>query len=261
MRRRELEVAVAAATEAARIHRAIPRDALEIGTKSTRTDLVTRADKDSEAAILRILSAAFPHDGFLGEEGASRHGERTWVVDPLDGTLNFAHGFPYYAVSIALVEGGRPKVAVVLDSARGELFSAVQGQGAFADGRPLRVTDRAVLGEAMLGTGFSYDEARQRENVALFGYVLPRVRAVRRPGAASLDLCAVAAGRFDGFWELALAPWDVAAGWLIVEEAGGRISTEDGGPYELGAPCVVGSNGVLHDGLVALLAAARAASL
>lgn len=233
---------------------------LDITTKSSATDLVTDVDRRAEAAIREMLACERPADMILGEEGGGRAigGGRTWVVDPLDGTVNYTHGFPWYAVSVALVVDGVPQVGVVHDSARGDVFTATRGRGAFRNGQRLRVSAEGNTSSAMLATGFSYNRDRLEENLGLFGYVLPRVRAVRRPGAASLDLAWLAAGALDGFWELSLAPWDVAAGILILEEAGGRTSDEFGAPWSWTSPMLVATNGALHRPLVDLLAEARA---
>lgn len=255
---RELEIACRAAREAARLHVAGRGTDLEIETKSTSIDLVTRVDRESERVIREILEHSFPEDGIVGEEEGARAGtgNRRWLVDPLDGTLNYAHGFPYYCVSIALEIQGTVRLGIVLDSVRGELFSAVSGEGAWLDGAPLRVTRRSQLQESMLATGFAYSQSRMEENLELFGKVLPRARAIRRPGAAALDLAWTAAGRLDGFWELYLNPWDLAAGCLLVTEAGGQVSDERGQPHQLDSRGLVASNGAIHDELVEALGCA-----
>jgi myo-inositol-1(or 4)-monophosphatase len=249
-----LHTAIRAAQAAARIHqRNVGRD-LEIDTKSTEIDLVTRVDKESEAAIREILLSAYPDHVVLGEE-AGQEGDAPyrWIVDPLDGTLNYAHGFPFYCVSIALEIRGRIEVGVVLDSVHDELFSATRGGGAFLNGAPIRVTQETDLRRSMLATGFAYTTEIMMENVELFRRMLPRCRAIRRPGAAALDLAYVACGRLDGFWELALNPWDCAAGLLLIEEAGGRVSSGSGDPYKLTDRVMVVSNGPLHESLLAAL--------
>ena len=252
---RELEVAGRAAHAAAQLHVDGRGTDLEIASKSTSIDLVTRVDTESERVIREILEEAFPEDSIVGEEEGetTRSSQRRWLVDPLDGTLNYAHGFPYYCVSIALEIGGVVRLGLVLDSVRGELFTAVSGHGAWLDGEQLRVTDRSRLGESMLATGFAYSRERMEENLVLFGRVLPQARAIRRPGAAALDLAWTAAGRLDGLWELYLNPWDVAAGCLLVTEAGGRISDERGGSHRLDSRGLVASNGHIHDALVETL--------
>jgi myo-inositol-1(or 4)-monophosphatase len=251
-------IAHQAADAAARIHRAHAGAVGRIDTKSTATDLVTEIDRASEAAIRGIIQRAFPDHGILGEEEGDAAGgdaRYRWIVDPLDGTVNYAHGFPCYAVSIALEIDGVPAVGVVLDSARDERFAAIAGRGATRDGAPIGVSDTRSVGEAMVGTGFAYGGPAVGENLALFARVLPRVRAVRRPGSAALDLCAVACGRYDAFWELDLNAWDVAAGRLIVQEAGGTLTNLSGAPYRYGDAALLASNGALHGAMLALLGA------
>ncbi len=249
------EVAHRAADAAARIHRGHLGTPIDVTTKSTLTDLVTIVDRLSEEAIRREIAAVFPDHVVWGEEAGTSAGDarHRWIVDPLDGTVNYAHGVPCYAVSIGLEVDGTMEVGVVLDTARGERFSARRGQGATRDGAPIRVSRTATIGEAMLGTGFAYGGPAVARNLAAFGRVVPAARAVRRPGAAALDLCSVACGRFDGFWELELKPWDVAAGMLIVQEAGGTATRLDGAPYHWGDDGMVLTNGHLHARLVDLI--------
>lgn len=215
------------------------RLALSASTKSTRTDLVTEADRASERLIVERLHSARPDDAILAEEGGSLEGSSglTWIVDPLDGTVNFFYGFPAFAVSIACVPSGAPHseglAATVHDPLRGETFTAALGRGAALDGRPLALPESAAgrrlpLAEALVATGFSYDAARRRSQAALLETLLPSVRDVRRAGAAALDLCWVAAGRVDAFYEAGLAPWDLAAGALVLRMAGGVVSSVNG---------------------------------
>ncbi|MEX2542461.1 MAG: inositol monophosphatase family protein [Trueperaceae bacterium] len=250
-----LRTAVLAAQEAARIHRFYVGGELDVTTKSNDTDLVTKVDRLCEQRIREIVEERHPGHAVLGEEmgGPGSEAEYRWIVDPLDGTVNYAHGFPFYCVSIALEIAGKIEVGVVLDSVHHEMFSAVRGAGAFLDGAPIRVSSEPDPGRALLSTGFSYDRDKLMDNARVLMRVLPRVRAIRRPGAAALDLCFVACGRLDGFWELTLNPWDVAAGVLIIAEAGGRVSGGDGGGYDLGDPVLIATNGRLHDPLVELL--------
>lgn len=250
-----LATAIFAAQEAARIQSYYAGGELQITTKTSHSDLVTMVDGLSEERIREVLLGRFPDHVVLGEEQGQPGGEADyrWIVDPLDGTLNYAHGFPFYCVSIALEVRGRLEVGVVLDGNRRELFTAVRGGGAFLNGAPIRVTEEADPRQAMLATGFAYTEATIIDNVEVFARVLPKVRSVRRPGAAALDLSYVACGRFDGFWELTLNPWDVAAGVLIIEEAGGRVSNGKGGAYNLDDPVLVATNGPLHEPLLELL--------
>ncbi|MDZ7799519.1 MAG: inositol monophosphatase family protein [Trueperaceae bacterium] len=249
-----LRVAIRAADEAGRIQRTHMGGALEIDTKSSATDLVTQVDRACEARIREVIAAAFPDHVVLGEEqGQEGNARCRWIVDPLDGTLNYAHGFPFFCVSVALEVDGRVEIGVVLDPVRDELFQAVRGRGATLNGRPLAVTTEPTLLNAMLATGFAYVEETQHQNLEVFARALPHVRAVRRPGAAALDLCYVAAGRLDGFWELKLNAWDVAAGVLLIREAGGTVTGPDGAPYQLDAAALVASNGSLHARLLGLL--------
>jgi len=253
----DLEVAVHAARAAASIHRSERGTDLAVRSKSNAIDLVTRVDTASEAAIRAVILEVFPEDTILGEEEGQHQGssQRRWIVDPLDGTLNYAHGFPWYCVSIALEVAGQIELGVVLDSVHDELFTAVRGQGAQLNGEALRVSDCNRLDEAMLATGFPYKAEWMTENIATFAWMMPKVRAIRRPGAAALDMACLAAGRLDGFWEIHLQPWDVAAGMLLVTEAGGRVSGPDGLRYPLGAKTIVASNGKVHDPLLEALAA------
>ena len=249
-----LYTAIRAARAAAQIHQSGVGQDLSIATKSNETDLVTRIDKESEARIREILLTAYPEHVVLGEEeGQQGDAPYRWIVDPLDGTLNYAHGFPFYCVSVGLEVRGVLEVGVVLDSVRGELFTATRGGGALLNGAPIAVTQEDTLRRSMLATGFSYDPDTAVDNVAVFGRMLGLCRTVRRPGAAALDLAYVACGRIDGFWELKLNPWDVAAGVLLVEEAGGRVTGGTGELYKLGEKVLVASNGVLHEKMLAAL--------
>jgi fructose-1,6-bisphosphatase/inositol monophosphatase family enzyme len=197
-----------------------------VETKSTITDMVTQVDRDSEALLVGRILAERPGDAILGEEGGERTGTSgvRWVLDPLDGTTNYLYGYPVFAVSVAVEVDGEPCIGVVHDAARGETFAAAHGRGALVGGRPASVSDKTDLATALVGTGFSYardDRARQAQTLTR---VLPQVRDVRRAGAAALDLCWVGCGRLDGFYERGLQPWDLAAGSVIVREAGGRTT-------------------------------------
>lgn len=229
--------------------------------KSSRTDLVSDADRDAEAAIEKLLLGERPHDGLLAEEGASSEARsgRRWVVDPLDGTTNFLYGIPAWAVSIALEDAAGPAVGVVLDPARGEVFSAVRGEGAQlaatdgpagdpGDATRLAIEPAERLDTALVATGFGYDPEQRAAQARLLTVVLPRVRDIRRAGAAALDLCWVAAGRVDAYYERGLSPWDWAAGSLIAAEAGATLRSLDGEPSGL-----VAAPPALVDQLVALV--------
>jgi myo-inositol-1(or 4)-monophosphatase len=243
------DVALHAATEAARIHQCHAGGVLDIDTKSTDTDLVTQVDKAAEARIREIILGSYPDHTILGEEeGQQGEGSQyRWIVDPLDGTLNYAKGFPIYSVSIALEIDGVVQVGVVLDSVKNDLFTATKGGGAYMNGRPIRVSNEANLKRALLLTGFHYDPISAMQNVTLLANILTRCLAIRRPGSAALDLSYVAAGKADGFWELAIKPWDIAAGLLILEEAGGKITDGIGHPYEWSSLSLVASNGSVHE--------------
>lgn len=253
-----LQLAIQAALEGGRIARFHAGRLAEVGHKRDRADLVTAIDREIETRLRALILGACPDHAFMGEEhGASGQGRSRWLVDPIDGTLNFVSGFPYYCTSVALEVDGRVEVAALYDPTREQLFTARRGQGAWRNGAPLRVTATAALADAMLATGYNYDpdEAKVQATLARVGRVVARARAVRRVGAAALDLAYVAAGLFDGFWEAGLNPWDVAAAWLLVEEAGGRLSGLDGSAYAFGSPLVVASNGHIHDALLAALQA------
>ncbi len=241
----DLELAIATAKAAGSVLlRHFGRE-LDVSTKSSAIDLVTDADRAAEEVILARLQRERPDDGVLAEESGEIAGSgRRWVVDPLDGTTNFAHRMPHFSVSIALWEGDRPLVGVVHDPMRDETFSAAAGQGAWLDSRTadrhrLAVTQVAELQSALLATGFAYGIATNEiTNVPELAAILPRVQGIRRAGSAALDLAYTAAGRFDGYWEYFLAPWDWAAGVLVVREAGGAIETLDGTPWSLRATSI-----------------------
>jgi myo-inositol-1(or 4)-monophosphatase len=244
---------VRACREAGRIQRAAYGRAQEVEHKG-EIDLVTATDRRCEAAILALLRAAHPDHAVLAEEGGARRGAKAseflWVVDPLDGTTNFAKGFPVFCSSVALAHRGEVVVGAIHQPLLGELFTSVRGRGAFLNGRPLRVSAEGALDQALLATGFPYDIRRsRRNNLDHFRRLATRCLAVRRAGAAALDLAYTAAGRFDGFWELKLKPWDVAAGALLIAEAGGRVTGFDGRPWSLGVADVVASNGLVHEAL------------
>lgn len=226
-----LNIAVKAARRAGQIinRASLDVDSLTITTKQ-QSDFVTEVDKAAEAHIIKILQDAYPQYGILAEESGEIPGKGAgeafqWIIDPLDGTTNFIHGFPQYAVSIALAEKGVVTQAVVFDPSRNELFTASKGAGAFVNDRRIRVSKRVKLQDALIGTGFPYRSfANMDAYLAMFRELAEKTAGLRRPGAAALDLCYLAAGRTDGFFEIGLSPWDVAAGSLIVTEAGGLVS-------------------------------------
>lgn len=254
-----LEVAREIAREAGALQRTRFHEPRVIETKSSAIDLVTDVDRASDALIVERIAERFPDDAVLTEEtGRAREGASgwRWVIDPLDGTTNYAHGFPHYAVSLGIEREGERVAGVILDPMRQELFSCERGAGAFLNDAPIRVSQAASLEQALLATGFAYDvHSGKLENLEYFARFLRRARAVRRAGSAALDLAYVACGRFDGFWEMHLHAWDVAAGLLLIEEAGGRTSDLDGGPAPASGERLVASNGALHAALLEVLAA------
>jgi myo-inositol-1(or 4)-monophosphatase len=222
-----------------------------VASKSSRTDMVSDADRDAEALIRDLLAAERPDDGLLGEEGARAEGSsgRRWVVDPLDGTTNYLYRFPAWVVSVALEDGEGARAGVVHDPLRGETFSAVRDGGARLDGAPIAVSGAEALDSALIGTGFGYDAQRRAEQAAVVAALLPRVRDVRRAGAAALDLCMVACGRLDGYYERGLNAWDWSAGSLIASEAGAAVLPLGGEPFGL-----VAASPAIADELASLVA-------
>jgi myo-inositol-1(or 4)-monophosphatase len=215
-------------------------------------DLVTEADRASEALIVDRLQARFPRHDIVGEEGTRREtgSEYKWYVDPLDGTTNFAHGFPVFCISIGLEYRGRVIVGVVYDPARGEMFSAEKGSGAYLHQRRMYVSKTATLPESLVATGFPSQKRHKSPNIHFYHQITLRTHGVRRAGSAALDLASVASGRFDAFWEFNLNPWDLAAGVLLVQEAGGEVTGFYGQPFRLEDRDVVATNGVVHSDLL-----------
>src|SRR3954452_24508680 len=215
-------------------------------------DLVTEADKASEKLIVERLRSAFPHHDIVGEEGTrdATGSEFRWYVDPLDGTTNFAHGYPVFCVSMGLVYNGGLIAAILYDPTRDEMFTAEKGTGAQLNGKPMHVSTTTTLSEAILGTGFPSHKRHKNPNIHFYHQLTLRSHGLRRAGSAALDLANVAAGRYDGFWEFNLNPWDTSAGVLLVEEAGGRVTRFDGTPWLISSDETLASNGIVHQELM-----------
>ena len=219
-------------------------------------DLVTKFDTGAQEILVGRLQASFPSHGFLAEEGLSRPGTSgyRWIIDPLDGTTNYVHTVPVFCVSAGLERDGRIILGLVYDPMREELFEAVPGGGARLNGQPIRVSDVGDLGQSLLATGFPYDlRVSSANNLNHWSRFIVKAQAIRRCGSAALDLCYVACGRFDGFWELKLKPWDVAAGALIVTEAGGRVTDFEGRQHRIDIPEALASNGRIHEAMMDVL--------
>ena len=254
-----LATAVEAVVRAGDIHRSKFRSSVRIDKKGA-IDLVTEVDVEVERTFRAMIAERFPDHQVLAEEmgGSTAPTRFRWVFDPLDGTTNYAHGLPIFCASLALEIDGEAAVAAVYDATRQELFTAERGVGAWLNGEPLGVSATAEILEALLVTGFPYDVQENPEPyLRTFGAFLSRARAVRRLGSAAIDLCYVAAGRMDGFWEAKLKPWDTCAGALIVQEAGGRVTGIDGQPWNPANGHVLASNGLLHPAMLEILAASR----
>lgn len=226
-------------------------------------NLVTEADLAAEKLIIERIRTYYPRHAILAEEsgpseGATAEADRSewkWVVDPLDGTTNYAHGYPCFCVSIGVEHAGRMEIGVVYDPLRNEMFAASRGEGATLNDRRIRVSEVEELNRAMLCTGFPYDVRERPEFARHFTNFTMKAQAVRRDGSAALDLAYVACGRFDGFWEDGLHPWDVAAGVLLIEEAGGQVTDFNAAPLDIYTPKVVASNGLLHEAIIEVLRA------
>ena len=258
-----LATAVEAVIRAGDVQMARVGAAMRIEKKGA-IDLVTETDREIERAFRALVAGRFPGHEVLGEEfsaaeDSARSPEFCWIFDPIDGTTNFAHGLPIFSSSLALEINGEAAVAAVYDPNRRELFTAERGAGAWLNGRPLRVSTAATLIDSLLCTGFPYSvQQKPEELVGLFAHFLGISRAVRRLGSAAIDLCYVAAGRLDGFWEMHLGPWDIAAGALIVQEAGGRVTATDGTVFASRRGNILATNGPLHDRMVHAIGEFRA---
>ncbi|MDD3150472.1 MAG: inositol monophosphatase family protein [Candidatus Gastranaerophilales bacterium] len=240
-----IEIAKKAALEAGKIHMEFFNHDKEIFFKQNEFDLVTNVDRQSEQVICSIIKQEYPEHAFLGEEsGASTNlSEYLWIIDPLDGTTNYTHNFPHFAVSIGLYKSGKPLLGVVLDPFKKEMFWAIKGEGAFLNDKKISVSNADCLKKALLATGFPYGRDNILEkNLEYFKKFIYKAQAVRRPGSAALDLCYVASGRLDGFWELNLSPWDVAAGVLIIEEAGGKVTNFNSDKFDYNIKNILATN-------------------
>ena len=217
-------------------------------------DLVTEADRASEALVVERLQTRFPTHAILGEEGGDREAasEYRWYVDPVDGTTNFAHGFPVYNVTLGLERAGELIAGVIYDPTRNEMFAAEKGGGAYLNGRRIHVSRAAAADAALVATGFPSKRRHENVNIHFYYQMAMVTHGVRRAGAAAIDLAYVACGRLDGFWEFGLSPWDMAAGILLIEEAGGRVSDMKGRAHTLRSPHILANNGLIHEEIVGL---------
>jgi myo-inositol-1(or 4)-monophosphatase len=248
---KELEVAVTAVKRAGEVLRNGFGQRQEVKYKG-EVDIVTKADEDAERAIKEVLQETFPDYGMLAEEGGRLEGEgdSRWIVDPLDGTTNYAHGLPFFSISIALERNSEVVLGVVHDPTADETYTAERGSGAFLNGEPIGVSDTDELIRALLATGFLYDRDEVPQALDIFGQFAMSTQSIRRLGSAALDLCYVAVGRLDGYYERGIKAWDIAAGVLILREAGGKATDYLGHELELGIGEVVASNGLLHPDLI-----------
>ncbi len=255
----QLNIAVKAARRAGAL---ISRAALDVDrltvTKKGPADFVSEVDRMVENAIIGVLREAYPDHAFLGEEGgAVGESEFQWIIDPIDGTTNFLHGFPMYCTSIALVHKGVITQAVIYDPVRNDLFTASRGSGAFLNERRIRVSSQTRMEDALIGSGFPFSSMEHQERyLRMFAEVMRKSAGIRRPGSAALDLAYVAAGRYDGFWELGLKPWDMAAGALLIQEAGGLVSDLEGEDRFLQTGHVVAGNPKIFAQLLPMVARA-----
>lgn len=252
-----LHLAKSAAKEAGRFSAGNIDKVKEITCKDGPNNLVTDIDKKCEKMIIDKITETFPTHAILAEETgehSAKNGSRIkWVVDPLDGTTNFAHGFPVFCTSIGILIDGMSRIGVVYDGTRDELFTAVKGEGAFLNGKKITVSSTDILQNSLAATGFSYDAEGKVANIDNFNAALTRVQAIRRAGSAAIDLCYVACGRLDAFWEFGLAPWDTAAASLLVSEASGRVTMCDQGPFDVFKKEIVATNGKVHGEMLELL--------
>ena len=250
-----LKVAVEAAQAAGRI---LKERADSIGTIQYKGEIdpVTEIDLLCEQEVISCIQNAFPGHAFLAEESGATEGDadHLWIIDPLDGTVNYAHGYPCYCVSIGYQRKGEVVAGVVYNPCLDELFVAEKGQGATLNDKPIAVSTTTDLKQSLLATGFPYDINESTENnLSHFQNFITACQAIRRPGSAAMDLCYTAMGRFEGFWEMKLHLWDYAAGWLMIEEAGGQVTRFDGSPFHMGDRSILTSNGLIHQAMVDVL--------
>ncbi|MFH1665051.1 MAG: inositol monophosphatase family protein [Candidatus Omnitrophota bacterium] len=253
--KRVMEVAVRAAKEAGEYAIRGIGDKREIAYKGGHNNLVTDVDKKCEQIIVDMVKREFPEHSILAEESGAHAagGAFNWIIDPIDGTTNYAHGFPVFCVSIGIAAGSSVKAGVVYDPSRDELFRAEEGKGAYLNDKRISVSDIGAVRDSLIATGFSYDREKRISNIAYFTTMLEHAQAVRRPGSAAIDLCYIACGRFDGYWEFGLSPWDMAAAQLIVKEAGGTITMLKGRPFDIFQKEIVATNTKIHAEMLGLL--------
>ena len=249
------ETAIEAAREAGKYALERIGNLGKIEHKEGISNLVTDVDRRCERIIIDRIKKEFPSHSILAEESGEKTEDETfrWIIDPLDGTTNYSHGLPVFCISIGVLSGGSVKVGVVYVPTMNELFVAEEGKGAFLNGEAIKVSKQESVQDSLIATGFAYSAAGKRENLEYFQKMLESAQAVRRLGSAAIDLCYVACGRFDGFWELGLNPWDTAAGQLIVTEAGGKVTLLDGKPFDIYQKTVVATNSKIHKELLTLL--------
>lgn len=258
---RRLDAAQGLLPELRRLLTTLQEEDLQIRTKSSRRDLVTKADIASEQTILRLVQTLFPGDGILAEESGAHEGggpagatDFSWCIDPIDGTVNYAHGLPLYGVSFGLLYCNEPAAGLIFMPAIGDAYRAVSGEGATKNGRPIHVSPSAELETSLIVTGFPYNRSEMIDELsASIHEILASAHCVRRTGAATVDLCWVAEGRFDGYYEWKLAPWDTSAGIVLVREAGGNVTTIDNGPYHMTDGSILATNGLIHEELIEAL--------
>lgn len=251
------ELAIQAAREAGRCALEHIEKIGKISYKDSVKNLVTDIDKKCEGIIIDKIRKYFPEHSILAEESGETNntGKFKWIIDPIDGTTNYAHGFPFFCTSIGIMQSDSLKIGVVYDPSRDELFAAEEGKGAFLNKKPIKVSQKTKVQDSLIATGFAYDINVKRDNIPYFEKLLEEAQAIRRAGSAAIDLCYVACGRFDGFWEMGLNSWDTAAGVLIVQEANGRVTAMDGRSFDIFQKNILATNSFIHDEMIKLLSA------